>query len=209
MSILDNENIILEDDSYIVNGIKQWFSENACNITLHRQGYSYESLYDDFRDIAINCKSINEIDEKKRQFLLNMDEKKLSKFIHIDISTVPAIVTIKGNLSINLGGVGIPTNLFIIDKIYGDLDISFCEFDSTDGFPKRENITGRIFSAECKIRDNKYGNKKWYEEPARPKETYTYAYIDNVLIANNKQVQDFTNILNIQDEPVLYYSDKF
>lgn len=164
MSILDNENIILSDNSYIINEIKQWFAYNVAdiriNINLNNFTATIESLFGPFGAQGFTSSYLfwHEGDAKKEKYqrILNIDDEQFSKFIQINTDIYPAHVVVNGDMNVSMVAKEIPTKLFVIDKIKGNLNIAYCEFETTNGYPDRRNIEGQVDYRHSKIKHNKY-----------------------------------------------------
>lgn len=159
MTILEDEDIILKDDSFIINEIKKWFGENACDIirskvNIESSGKYFCSIY---KNLMIDIDDFDSTPDKIN-YLLNIDDDFFEEFIQIDLNTSPAKVSVQGKLIINNDATPIPTNLFVIDTITGGLDLTFCRFKTTDGFPEREKIFGPLWLTGNTITNNKYSN---------------------------------------------------
>lgn len=169
MTILEDENIILEDVSFIIDKIKEWIACNVNNIYIYKNVHSYgstlkrdvKSIYEDFSDQWVNggmfkFGSQQDFLKKRTEYINNINDEEFSKFVQINVDSCPARIIINGDISMNSYCGCIPADLFVIEKIKGDLDISYCSFKSTDGFPDRENIVGNINMYGNTIKDNKF-----------------------------------------------------
>lgn len=171
MSILDNENNILEDDSFVINEIKKWITNNIVDITRRAPFYTsspfdpsktirYRSLFDNVYQYKCEYQpDYRDYNQQKLEYILNIDDKVFNAFVLIDLSTCPAQVSINGNVFMKSKSEPIPCKLFTIKQINGNLDLSYCTIDNIDGYPDRKNISGEVFLLCSKIDNNKYINE--------------------------------------------------
>lgn len=157
MSVLDDENIVLSDNTFIVDEVKKWFAKNVFDIVIEQHGHDkmFKPIFGDFDIAEKRFGFLN-----KLNYLKNLDDDEFSRFIKIDFDSFPMLITIEGDLYMNSTLDLVPCELFVIHKINGNLDLSWCELESTDGLPDRENILGKVDYIGSDIKFNKYENFK-------------------------------------------------
>lgn len=160
MTILEDENIILNDDSFIINSIKEWFANSICDIIISKNDPGRRMLGSLCKELnnspGVEFLSSDEYNKEKMKYLLKMDDKDFLNFVSINKKTSPVAITVHGSLIVQPHARNIPINLFTIEKINGWLDLSQCELETTDGYPDRKNISGGVYLDDSSIKNNKY-----------------------------------------------------
>lgn len=166
MSILESENDVLKDNSFIIDKIKHWIAYNIENIIVvtnqpNKHTLTLDTLFTSIGSISDQFQSglswTNLRNMGRFKHLMKLNDEQFSRYVQVDLTTIPVKIHIKGHVYMNVDAEDIPTDLFVIESVDGNLDMSCCDFKTTDGLPDRENIKGQINWQHCnKLKYNKY-----------------------------------------------------